>query len=129
MTPELTALAIAGLVQYAQFFLLAVVTNLTVSPRWTMGPRDEPIDAPIKVGRLNRALSNHFEGLVLFTIAVVVITLADKGTGLTATCAWIYVASRILYVPAYFFGLSPWRTFAWAPGFIATLIMLLSVVI
>ena len=55
-----------------------------------------------------RALDNHFEGLILFTLAVVVVTLSG-GLDLRSpsACAWTYLAARILYVPAYAFGLGP----------------------
>ena len=36
-------------------------------------------------GRLFRAFNNHFEGLILFTIAVVIITLGDQSTNVTTT--------------------------------------------
>ena len=34
--------------------------------------------------------------------------------------------ARILYVPAYYYGLNPWRSLIWAVGFLATLLMLLA---
>lgn len=72
-------------------------------------------------------MNNHFEGLILFTIAVLVITLSNKGDASTATAAWIYLGARILYVPAYYFGLSPWRSLIWMLGFGATTFMLIRV--
>ena len=71
-------------------------------------------------------MNNHFEALILYTAAVVVVVLGDKTTGLTAICAWTYLAARILYVPAYYFGWVPWRSLIWFTGFLATLAMVLS---
>ena len=79
-----------------------------------------------KTARLGRALDNHFEGLILFNIACVTITLADKSSAFTAACAYTYLAARVLYVPAYYYGLNPWRSLIWALGFLATLLMLLA---
>ena len=136
MTPELTVLALAGLLQGVQFLLMAIPVNLEVGPGTTMSPRDasrmgKPMAELVsdKTGRLVRAMNNHFEGLILFTIAVVVITLGDKGTGFSAICAWVYLSARILYVPAYYFGLSPWRSVIWFVGFLSTMLMILSAVI
>ena len=136
MTPELTVLALAGLLQGVQFLLMAIPVNLEVGPGKTMSPRDasrmgKPMAELVsdKTGRLVRAMNNHFEGLILFTIAVVVITLGDKGTGFSAICAWVYLFARILYVPAYYFGLSPWRSVIWFVGFLSTMLMILSAVI
>ena len=136
MTTELTVLALAGLLQGLQFVLMAVPANLELGPGKTASPRDpERLGKPlveqvsVKTGRLFRALNNHFEALILFTIAVLVVTLGDKGTGLTAACAWIYLGARILYIPAYYFGLVPWRSLIWFVGFLATMLMLVSALI
>jgi uncharacterized MAPEG superfamily protein len=126
MTPELTVLTLAGLLQVGQFMLYSLAANLAIDTKKALGPRDEKIDLPTGPARLQRALNNHFEGLVMFTLAVVVLTLGDKTTGLTAACAWTYLGARILYVPAYWLGLSPWRSVIWIVGFLATVIMLVS---
>ena len=136
MTPELTVLALAGLLQGIQFVLMSVPANLELGPGKTMSPRDpdrlgKPLieQVSVKTGRLFRALNNHFEGLILFTIAVLVVTLGDKGTGFSAACAWTYLAARILYVPAYYFGLAPWRSMIWFVGFLSTMLMIVSALI
>ena len=129
MTPELTVLALAGLLQAIQFTLYSVSANLQVGPKAAMGPRDKKIELTGSAGRLQRALNNHFEALILFTIAVVVITLGDKGTGFSTACAWAYLAARVLYIPAYYFGLAPWRSLIWFVGFLSTMLMIVSAVI
>ena len=53
------------------------------------------------------------------------VTLSGAASGLTAACAWIYLAARILYVPAYAFGWSPWRSVIFGVGATATLVMIL----
>lgn len=129
MTPELTALTLAALLQVFQFVSMSVPANLELGPGKTLSPRDglkldEAVSAP--TARLVRAMNNHFEALILFTIAVVVITLSDKATAFTAACAWTYLAARILYVPAYAFGWVPWRSLIWMVGFGATCLMLIA---
>lgn len=133
MTPELTVLALAGLLQVVQFALVSIPANRELGPGKTASPRDpERLGKPLqehlspKTGRLFRAFNNHFEGLILFTIAVVVITLGPGSSGFTATCAWIYLAARIAYIPAYWLGLSPWRSLIWFTGFLATTAMLIA---
>ena len=136
MTPELTALALAGLLQVLQFALMSVPANLELGPGKTLGPRDpDRLDKPLieqvspRTGRLFRALNNHFEGLILFTLAVVVVTLSGQSSGFTAACAWTYLIARVLYVPAYAFGLVPWRSLIWMVGFCATTLMLLATLV
>ncbi len=128
MTHELTALTLAALLQVVQYLLYAVPANLELGPGYTMSARDREPSKQMSDGtaRLGRALSNHFEGLILFTIAVLAITLSDQSTQVTAACAWTYLAARVLYIPAYYFGLRPGRSIIWAVGFAATLLMLLA---
>lgn len=126
MTPELTILALAGLLQAVQFAAYSVAGNLAVGPKNAMGPRDTPVQLPPGAGRLQRALNNHFEALILFTLAVVVVHLSQQSTAFTATCAYVYLIARIAYVPAYYFGLAPWRSLIWMIGFFATILMILS---
>lgn len=136
MTPELQVLAYAGLLQGVQYVLMSVTASRDLGLGKTMSARDphrlgKPLAELLGVsaGRLHRAFTNHFEGLILFTLAVVVITLGDRATGFSAACAWTYLGARILYVPAYFFGLSPWRSIIWMVGFLATMAMLASALV
>lgn len=126
MPVELIVLVLAALLQIVQLGLFGVAANLQVGPIYSLGPRDEQLQLKGTAARLQRALANHFEALVLFTIAVVVVTLAGKASALTAVCAWAYLVARILYVPAYAYGWMPWRSVIWTVGFVATLIMLLT---
>ena len=134
MTPELTTLTLAALIQIIQYVLMAVPANLELGPGKTLSPRDRPggdlqNQVSVPTGRLIRALNNHFEGLILFSIACVVITLSDQSTPFTAACAWVYLGARVLYIPAYAFGLTPWRSVIWFAGFGATTFMLLAALI
>lgn len=136
MTPELTVLALAALLQGVQFALMAIPANLELGVGKTLSPRDpshmgKPMIDQVsdKTGRLIRAMSNHFEALILFTIAVLVVTLGDKATGLSAVLAWTYLGARILYIPAYYFGWSPWRSLIWFVGFLSTMLMIVSALI
>lgn len=136
MTPELTALALAGLLQALQFTLVSIAANMELGTAKTLSPRDPHVFgkplveqlSPVS-GRLVRALNNHFEGLILFTLAVVVVTLSGQSSTLTATCGWVYLAARVLYVPAYAFGLVPWRSVVWGMGFLATITMIVTVLL
>lgn len=137
MTPELTVLALAGLLQAVQFVTMAIPANLELGVGKTASPRDPERmggksileQLSTKTGRLARAMNNHFEALILFTLAVVVVEMSGQNTAFTAACATAYLVARIAYVPAYYFGLSPWRSFIWFIGFGATLLMILSTLV
>ena len=137
MTPELTVLCLAALLQVGQYVLMAVPANLELGTGKTLSPRDpQRMDGKTlqeqvspRTGRLFRALNNHFEGLILFSIAVMIITLSGQSGPFTTACAWIYLAARVAYVPAYAFGLTPWRSLIWMTGFGATTLMLVAALI
>lgn len=133
MTPELLVLTLAALLQCLQYGLMSLAANLDVGPARTMSPRDpQRLGKPlaellgVRAGRLYRAFDNMFEALILFTIAVVVITLAEKSSTLTQMAAWTFLAARIAYIPAYYLGLVPYRSLIWFVGFFATLTMLVA---
>jgi uncharacterized MAPEG superfamily protein len=126
MTPELTVLTLAALLQVAQFCAYSLASIKQVGVKKAAGPRDTQIQLTGTAGRLQRAMNNHFEGLILFTIAALVITISGQSTPFTAACAYTYLAARILYVPAYALGLAPWRSAIWAIGMIATVALYLA---
>ena len=126
MTPELMALTLAALLQVLQFCACSLASIMQVGVNKAAGPRDKAIVLTGTAGRLQRAMNNHFEGLILFTIAVVVITYTDQSDSKTMLFAFTYLGARILYVPAYVFGLAPWRSLIWFIGLAATVAMLLS---
>ena len=125
MTPELTILTLAALLQAVQFAIFSVAAQMQVGTRYAASSRDVPRQLTGLAGRAQRALNNHFEGLILFSIAVMVVTYSDIGDAFTAAAALVYLAARILYVPAYLFGWTPWRSLIWFAGFLATVFMLI----
>lgn len=129
MTPEITVLGLALLLQVVQYGLLSVTANLQLGTRYTTSPRDEHRPLTGISARFERALKNHFEALILFTPAVLVVSLAGQSTAFTSGCAWAYLAARVLYIPAYAFGWVPWRSVIWAGGFLATVAMLIAAMI
>ena len=137
MTPDLTILALALLLQAIQFVLMAVPANLELGVGKTASPRDPERmggktmleQLSTKTGRLARAMNNHFEALILFAPAVLIVELGGQNTQFTAACATAYLIARVAYIPAYYFGLSPWRSYIWFVGFGATIAMILSALI
>ena len=124
MTPELTVLALAAFLQVGQIALAGWSMNRDAGVAYNASPRDEPADFSALTGRLRRAVDNHFEAMALFIVAVVVVTASAAASAFTAACAWIYLAARLAYVPAYAFGWSPWRSAIYCIGLLATLGMI-----
>lgn len=126
MTPELTALILAALLQLGQMALYAVIAQRQVGPGYALSPRDTPQQLTGTAGRAQRAMNNHFEGLILFSIAALVVHTTGQSGAFTAACAFAYLAARIVYIPCYLYALAPWRSLVWALGWFATLLMLLA---
>jgi len=128
MSVELTALTLAAILQYVQFVMYAVPANLELGSGYTMSARDREPSKTLsdKTARLGRAFDNHFQGLILFAIAVLVTELSGQHSGFTALCATIYLFARIAYIPAYALGWRPWRSVIWMIGFGATFVMLVA---
>ena len=124
---ELLVLVLAALLQVVQYVLMAIPVNLQLGTRYTGGNRDEPQTASGVPGRLVRALDNHFESLILFTIAVVAVVLSGQSSPFTEACAWTYLVARVLYVPAYASGVFLVRSLIWFVGFAAMVAMILAV--
>lgn len=131
MTPELTVLTLAALLQIVQFVLYAVPANLELGSGYTMSARDRAPSRQLseRTSRLGRAMDNHFEGLILFGIAVGVVQMSGQNTSVTAACAWVYLAARVLYIPAYAFGWTPGRTLIWCVGLFATIALLVAALV
>lgn len=133
MNSELTILIYAALLQCIQFALMAVPANMELGTGKTASPRDlDRLGKPmiellsVKTARLARAMSNHFEALILFGIAITVVSLSDQTNAINTACAWTYLGARILYIPAYYFGWTPWRSIIWFVGFLSTLVILIT---
>ncbi len=124
MTIELTILTLAALWQVVHFVLFSVAAQRQVGWKYAASPRDEPRELTGMAGRLKRAKVNHFEALILFAIAVLITVYADKGDATSALCALTFLGARVLYLPAYAFGLAPWRSLIWLVGLGATVTML-----
>ena len=136
MTPELTAFTLAALLQCIQFALMAIPANMELGMGKTTSPRDlDRLGKPMiellstKTARLARAMNNHFEALILFGIAITVISFADKTNAITTACAYTYLGARVLYIPAYYFGWTPWRSLIWFVGFLSTMVILINAIL
>jgi len=124
MTQELTILTYAALLLIIQIGLSAVGGIIQNGLSYSISSRDSAKPLAGIFGRTDRALNNYYSALVLFTIAVVVLTLAGKSNDLTVNCAWVFLAARIAYIPAYIFGIIFVRSLIWGIGLTATIVML-----
>lgn len=124
MTPELAALAATVLIHLALVIWSQRSLESDVGRKANLKPRDGDLDISVRTGRLRRALGNHTENIGPFIIAVVLVEMTGTNGWLTGLAAWLFVAARALYVPAYAFGWVPWRSYIYLVGLLATVTMI-----
>jgi uncharacterized MAPEG superfamily protein len=109
--------------------LVAVLAALAVRGLpWAAGPRDEP-GAPLGKfgGRLDRVYRNFMETFVFFAAAVLLAHTLDKSTANSVLGAQIYIWARIIYIPAYVFGIPFLRTLIWTASLVG-IVMVMSAI-
>ncbi|MCJ8140434.1 MAPEG family protein [Falsirhodobacter halotolerans] len=123
MGSEIVVLCLAGFLHYVATFLTGRSQDKDMGHDYNISPRDKPAQYSVHTKRLQRAQRNHAENLMLFTAAVVAVMWSGSDGVITAACAWIYLAARVLYIPAYYYGWAPWRSIIFLFGSLATLAM------
>ncbi len=96
--------------------------------KFALGSRDE--QPPLsKVGaRAERALINVREALPVFVTIGLLLVVRGVNDGLAMKGAWIFLISRILYVPAYLAGIFGVRSALWVVSW-AGLVMMITALI
>lgn len=125
MTPELAALAATAFIHLAAVAWSQKGLNTDVGTDANASPRDTELALSTRTSRLRRALANHTENIGPFIIAVVLVELTETNGWITGIAAWVFVAARAIYLPAYAFGWVPWRSMIYMVGLAATFAMIL----
>lgn len=122
-TDELSILIVYGLVTALLLGakLTGMMTQLDMG--YLLSSRDEHRTLEGMLGRADRALSNSITALALFAPPILVLGLKDNFTGESLLAAQVFLAARIVYVPAYVFGIRGVRTAVWLAGFLATILL------
>ncbi len=116
MTIELLALVGVCAVLMALLAVQGLWTPFTYGFGYGLGARDEPKPRSVFAARVDRAVANHIEGLVMFAPLVVVAAIAGVSTPLTAWGAILYFAARIAFAAFYIAGVPVLRSVAWGVG-------------
>ena len=117
---ETTILAAYGLLVVVTLVLQATGAMTQLGMGYLLSSRDEGRTVTGMTARLDRALANSVTAMALFAPAVLLHVAAGSTSAQTLVLAQIFLAGRVVYLPAYVFGLKGLRTLAWAAGFIAT---------
>ncbi|MDH3264404.1 MAG: MAPEG family protein [Paracoccaceae bacterium] len=125
MSSELNILALYGL--YTCLILILKVSGATgqLGMGYLLSSRDEHRTLTGITGRLDRALTNSITAMALFAPAVLILHAKDASGAGSLTAAQAFLVARVLYVPAYGFGITGIRTLLWLAGFAATVFLYL----
>jgi uncharacterized MAPEG superfamily protein len=121
LTSELSILLTYGLVVglLLGLKLTGMLTQLDMG--YLLSSRDQTRTLEGMLGRTERAFNNSVIALVLFAVPILVLAVRDSFTGESLLAAQVFIAARIVYIPAYIFGIVGLRTGVWLVGFLATL--------
>jgi uncharacterized MAPEG superfamily protein len=123
LTSELSILLTYGLVVVLLLGLKLTGMLTQLDMGYLLSSRDEHRTLEGMLGRTDRALNNSLIALLLFAVPIVVMGLRDTFTGQSLLAAQVFLAARIVYIPAYIFGIVGLRTGVWLAGFLATLLL------
>jgi uncharacterized MAPEG superfamily protein len=121
LTSELSILLTYGLVVALLLGLKLTGMMTQLDMGYLLSSRDETRTLEGMLGRTNRALDNSVTALALFAVPILVMGLRDAYTGQSLLAAQVFLAARVVYIPAYIFGINGLRTAVWLAGFLATL--------
>ena len=129
MTTELSILAWTLVLAIIQILVPAFLRTKETGTEYNAGPRDKPSPAPVGIitGRLQRAQDNLFQTLPLFAAAILIAHVGGREGALTLWGAWLYLISRIVYVPLYAAGVPFIRSLVWVVGLIGLVFILFAV--
>ncbi len=125
LSDELSILALYGLLVAVTLVLQATGYMNKLGMGYLMSSRDEHRTVTGMTARLERALNNSIVAMALFAPAVLIIAMRDASSAQTILFAQIFLLARLVYVPAYIFGIIGVRTLAWGAGFVATCVLFL----
>ena len=116
MTFELQILVWAVLVLFATLMVQGLLTPLNQGFVWGLGSRDEARDMSVLQGRMNRAVGNSIEALVMFAPLAIAAAIAGVSNGTTQLGAMLFLGSRVAFPVCYALGVPYLRTLIWMPG-------------
>lgn len=117
MDIELLALLVTGVMAYLAIFVQTNHGSIAYGMAHSLSNRATSVEETALGGRLSRAVNNSIEAVAYFTPLVLVAQFSDTSNTWTQYAAIVFMASRILYLPAYAFGLVPVRSIVWMTGF------------
>lgn len=125
MTTELLMLAWGCVLAFVHIFAAAQAKTKQYGLEWNMSARDgtRPPLSPV-AGRLVRAQANFFETFPIAVAAILLVALTGRFSDWTRIGAILWLASRVVYLPLYGFGVPKLRSLVWGASVVGIVLML-----
>ena len=117
---ELSILALYGLFVALTLVLQTTGSLLQLDMGYLLSSRDENRTVSGMAARTDRALQNSVTALALVAPAILILAVKDNFSDGSLLAAQIFLAARVVYLPAYAFRITGLRTLVWLIGFAAT---------
>ena len=111
MPIELTILALGAILLFVHIFVAVRFKTAQYGRKWNVGARDEALPPPNEMtGRSARAQANFQETFPIAIVALLGVVVAGRTSDLSSLGAWIWLGSRVVYLPLYLAGIPVVRT-------------------
>ncbi len=118
---ELSILALYGLLVALSILLQTTGAFAQLGMGYLLSARDERRSLTGITARIERAVNNSAIAMAMFAPAVLILAARDAFTAATLQAAQAFLIARLIYLPAYAFGITGLRTLVWLVGFAATI--------
>jgi uncharacterized MAPEG superfamily protein len=120
---EITILILYGFLVIVTLMMQATGAMTQLGMGYLLSSRDDHRTVSGIAGRLERALNNSVTAMALFAPAVLLIVVTDSSTNQSVLACQAFLIARIVYLPAYAFGLVGIRSLAWTVGLLSTALL------
>lgn len=124
MTLELWMLLGCCLLLFILVMVQQIHTDLKMGAKYALSNREELKPNAGISGRIDRAILNLRENMLLFAPVVLVLAVAGISTGATQTGAIIFLIARTIHAITYVLGIILVRSLSWFAGIIGIGIMI-----
>ncbi|CAN7521065.1 MAPEG family protein [Neorhizobium tomejilense] len=124
-TPYMTLLALSVVLLVFHILLQGTLSTRELGREWNAGPRDQGLAPRGRfAGRAERASKNFQETYSAFVGLLLGVAFAgDDASGWGLIGGWIWLVSRVVYIPLYMGGVPYIRSLVWTVSLIGLLAM------
>ncbi len=124
MTTETLIILLTFVLSWIYYFMPSPFVARRVGARALVGPRDniKPADSVMEQRAL-RATANFKETLPWAIGLLILVQVTGDANATTALGGWLYLISRIIYIPAYLLGTSYLRSIVWTVSIIGLIMI------